>query len=1037
MHRIGCSNRFRVRTYLLFGFLFAAGILPAQDFPIATQTDNAVISGIPNIDSDEDQPTWKIKYDSAQRLWKTDINASIALLKSAEKIAFNDLGIYDENYLAILNELGVAYSEINDFNESLEYLRKTIKIQSDVLSSNDERILKTKCNLATTLLKSGEDIEAKRLYLNILNQSANAKVGFTYGTAAENLSKLYEAHEQYDSALSILNNALAINFIDPEFHSRDELILAKGRILRKSHQYGEASSALSSLEKGLLEGEPSSITLLNSLKVEQSLLNIELRLFVKAEVDLLQLYREIKSTSKPDPNLLAELTGGLGYIYEKLGIYDKALVYYRESLNGCIKSYGYNSISCVIMQNNIAGVYLKQGMIREAIIEYEAFAKTFKSVSQEDNNIYLTAINNLATAYRQNGQYQLALESLEHVYAILKKKSQLQDDIAASVMNNMAVNYTLQGNLTKATDYFERVLVIKESLYGTQSPALLDVVGNLAVTYWVLDRRTEALLLFKRSLNLSMKEVKYVFPSLTAQEQVQFYHQQKQNFERFNTLAIQSGNIQPDLLVHMFNNQLLLKSLIFFTNKKRSSLLESKNNKYLSSLADMVDARRAQLSQFYQMPASQVARLGYSPAKLENQIDSIEKIIRHGMHEESQTATTYTWADIQRSLKEDEALVEIVRFRKYDSFSNKGSLDFKTLSVGFTDSVEYAALLTTKETKEFPEFVLLRNGNQLEKRYAAYYRNTIRFDIIDTISYSQYVKPFFSRISDKKKIYISADGIYHQLNLNAILDHDGKFLIEKYDVHSIMNASQLVERTLTEKIDFSKMTLFGNVFFGPPQAGSELEGDLLRDTYEPLPASLEEIQEISNVFRMPAIKEHTFLGKAASESNFRNKINSPSILHIATHGFFSESVVYLNEHAKDDYMFHSGIILASGVQGISNAANSFDSDGIITAYDVMNMDLSSTSLVVISACETGLGRIENSEGVYGLQRSFLQAGAEDVVVSLWKVEDVMTKNLMVRFYTYMAKQHTSREALKLAQLDLLREYRSPRNWAAFVMLSDN
>ncbi len=1008
-----------LRIYLLAGFLLTSITLSAQ------------------IGHSETQPLWKANYDSAQLLWKVDINSSIELLRSAERNAFNDLGIYDENYLAILNELGVAYSEITNFKKSAEYLRKSIKLQSDIFSFNDERVLKTKCNLATALLKSGDDLSAKKLNQEILLASAKGQISFTYNVAAENLSKIYEVHEQYDSALGVVNHALEAKFNEHEIQSRYELKLAQGRILRKSHRYAEASAVLSSLEKEILNVSTTSRVLLNSVKVEESLVNIEQRLFVKAETDLLRLYREVKVDSNPDRSLLAELSGGLGYIYEKLGVYNKALIYYRESLNGCIKSYGYNSINCVIMQNNIAGVYLKQGMIRESILEYESFAKTLKTVSKESNNIYLTALNNLASGYRQNGQYELALKTLDNVYSLIKEKSLLQDDIAASVMNNMAVNYTLQGDLKKATEYFERVLVIKESLYGKESPALLDVLGNLAVTYWLLDRPTDAVPLFKRSLELSMKEVKYVFPSLTPQEQVQFYQQQKQNFERFNTLSIQSGTAQPDLLVYMFSNQLLLKSLIFFTNKKRSSLLEAKSNAYLTSLTAMVDVKSAQLYQSYQMPASQVSLLGYSPRILEHQIDSLEKIIRHAMHGDSQLATSYVWSDIQRSLRQDEALVEIVRFRKYDSFSDKNTVNSKTLSVGFTDSVHYAALITTSETKEFPKLVLMRNGNQLEKRYAAYYRNTIRFEIDDTISYSQYAKPILNVIGNKKKIYISADGIYHQINLNAIHDRQGKFLIEGFDFHSIMNAAQLVGRPIARSIDFSKMTLFGNAFFDLRQNSSEVGVDFSADNYDPLPGTLDEIKEISNIFGRGPLDGRTFLGKEASEMNFRYKINSPSVLHIATHGFFSESVVYLNEHAKDDFLFHSGIILSPGVNGFPAQKNSSDSDGIITAYDVMNMDLSTTSLVVISACETGLGKIENSEGLYGLQRSFLQAGAKDVVVSLWKVEDVMTKNLMTRFYTYMARHHTSRDALKLAQLDMLREYRSPRHWSAFVMLSDN
>ena len=113
----------------------------------------------------------------------------------------------------------------------------------------------------------------------------------------------------------------------------------------------------------------------------------------------------------------------------------------------------------------------------------------------------------------------------------------------------------------------------------------------------------------------------------------------------------------------------------------------------------------------------------------------------------------------------------------------------------------------------------------------------------------------------------------------------------------------------------------------------------------------------------------------------------------------------------------------------------FEQDGIVTAYDVMSLDLINTDLVVLSACDTGLGKLEHGEGVYGLQRSFLQAGASDVLVSLWKVEDIMTKNLMIKFYTYLSQHETSRQALKHAQQDMMKEVKNPRQWGAFVIIS--
>jgi len=194
-----------------------------------------------------------------------------------------------------------------------------------------------------------------------------------------------------------------------------------------------------------------------------------------------------------------------------------------------------------------------------------------------------------------------------------------------------------------------------------------------------------------------------------------------------------------------------------------------------------------------------------------------------------------------------------------------------------------------------------------------------------------------------------------------------------------------------------------------------------------------EIKAIDHILRSKNWKTTALLKGNATERNLK-KIQSPGILHVATHGFFSAEFVSLNEEAKKDFLFHSGIVLSGANRQIERETIPFRDDGIVAAYEVMNLDLSQTDLVVLSACETGLGKIENGEGVYGLQRSFLQAGARNVMISLWKVDDIYTKELMIRFYTYLSRGFSKRESLKLAELDQMKHVPDPKHWGGFILI---
>ena len=164
-------------------------------------------------------------------------------------------------------------------------------------------------------------------------------------------------------------------------------------------------------------------------------------------------------------------------------------------------------------------------------------------------------------------------------------------------------------------------------------------------------------------------------------------------------------------------------------------------------------------------------------------------------------------------------------------------------------------------------------------------------------------------------------------------------------------------------------------------------------------------------------------GKEASEKNLK-EIDTPRLLHIATHGFFSNGATSSNP------LFNSGLLF-------SEVSQSFDfsgEDGILTAYEVVNLDLTDCDLVVLSACETGLGELENGEGVYGLQRAFQVAGVQNLIMSLWKVSDTATQELMTNFYNNWIATSDKQSAFKKAQLELKEKYKDPYFWGAFVMV---
>jgi CHAT domain-containing protein len=217
--------------------------------------------------------------------------------------------------------------------------------------------------------------------------------------------------------------------------------------------------------------------------------------------------------------------------------------------------------------------------------------------------------------------------------------------------------------------------------------------------------------------------------------------------------------------------------------------------------------------------------------------------------------------------------------------------------------------------------------------------------------------------------------------------------------------------------------------------------------WKPLPGSRLEIIRLKEIFEKAGTQINIDSGSRAIEETFKGLDGlSPHVLHLATHGFFLP-VAPTKQKPIDDItsgsnafslqqnpMFRSGLVLAGGNEAWKGKQLKYGrEDGILTAYEIAQMDLSNTELVVLSACETGLGDLEGNEGVIGLQRAFKIAGVKQMIMSLWKVPDQETMELMTSFYTNWLNGDPPRNALRSAQLKMREKY-SPYYWAAFVLV---
>ena len=323
------------------------------------------------------------------------------------------------------------------------------------------------------------------------------------------------------------------------------------------------------------------------------------------------------------------------------------------------------------------------------------------------------------------------------------------------------------------------------------------------------------------------------------------------------------------------------------------------------------------------------------------------------------------------------------------------------------------------------------------------------------------LEPYLEGVST---VYFSPEGVYSKINPNVLYDSTtSSFLIDKYDIVYVSNVEDFVHQKeniqLYERPDDLHAVLVGNPTFllgeedvvfasneNPSRAINQDELDSLQRgaSLSQLPATQTEIYLISDNLKSKGWDVELISGVDATETRVKS-IEAPKILHIATHGFFFEDQEMIkrsnmisadNKKAVANPMTRSGLIF-SGAENTMNGEILADDNGWLNSYEASLLNLRGTELVVLSACETGSGDVQNGKGVYGLQRAIRVAGAESLIMSMWEVDDKATQELMTYFYDYwIDKNKTKKEAFKEAQQKIREKYKHPYYWGAFIMLGE-
>lgn len=808
----------------------------------------------------------------------------------------------------------------------------------------------------------------------------------------------YSQNVEYDSVDELISDIKNRNFEKPISYMRhylstvengtevfqDSAYIGMTTLLASSYvhsnQLHKADSLLFHSINYLLENEKKSL-IAYSLFITYGGILCQLQNYVKASYYLEPALKFVEEQEGKGENY-SIIVSMLAVCHMNMDDLEKARKEIEESITiieQCESKYFFSPSNKIAIYQKAGAIYNELGTFDKA----EYFTKKAYDLSLE-NDLYVSefinAANNLAVIYTDAGRYSDALTVLHQM-----EKKPLSEIERSRVYNSIFLaNYNLD-NEEETVKY-----------------------ANLC----------------SNSLKVISFELNASFPGMTTEN---IWDKNAMQL-KVNMGILDKFHHNPKALEMCYDNSLFIRSLTYDDMSRLRQISQTDSTIYnlFSEIRLLKSERFAGSHNVYKL------------------LEEKEKLLRETLlAKNNNNPAIPTWRDVKQSLKHNECAIEFIT---YVGFSKSNSE---------TKDLKYAALILTPEI-DSPIFVELCTFNLLhEVLFNALKEQEIGINELyvqgeKQILYELIWNKIDDYVKNAKSIFISPTLLIKDVNLGFIPCPDGSYLNEKYDIRIVTSTAKICNQ---ERAHYSDAYVYGGIEYTKGKHNSNQISyrsivinelcDSTRNGFGFLRASGYEADQIADVLQENNIETNLIKGADADEKSFRKMDgNSPSIIHLSTHGFYLVGFDKYTEYfdkllpypIKDNSMLLSGMLLADANSTLkaSNEKTPLN-DGIITAEEIAMLDLRNTELVVLSACETAIG-VNLQEGFGGLVRAFKNAGVKSILASLWKVPDDATAKLMTSFYKLFLSGIEMHLALKMAQKEVSKLYPDPYYWASFILL---
>ncbi|MEW6207939.1 MAG: tetratricopeptide repeat protein [Acidobacteriota bacterium] len=1028
----------------------------------------------------KDHPSVATALNNLAALYETkgDYAKAEPLYTKALAIYERTLGTEHPLVANALNNLALLYKEKGDYAKAEPLYVRALAIREKAFGAEHPYVATTLSNLAGLYNTKGDYSKAEPLYIRALaiDEKTLGEEHPSVAASLSNLAGLYKEKGDYTKAEPLYVRALAI--YEKTFGAEHPYVATTlsnlAALYKEKGDYAKAEPrfirALAIKEKVLGKDHPSVATSLNNLaelyRAKGDYSKAE-PLYTRAST----ISEKALGSNHPD---VAISLGNLAGLYQAKGDYSKAEPLYTRASAILEKALGAEHSLVATSLGNLAGMYQAKGDYAKAEPLYIRALVILEKALGADHSLVATYLNNLALLYCSKGDCAKAEPFYTKALTISEKALGAEHSLVAIALNNLAATYKEKGDYARAEPLYTRALAIYEEVFGAEHFLIATTLNNLAELYRAKGNYAKAIEVQTRANETDERDLILNLVSGSERQKIAYLNQTSHRVDLTLSLHIQFAPNNIDARRAAVAILLRRKGRALDAMTDSISNLRRRASPEDQALLDQLALARSQHSNLINRGAGPEGfeRYRANLKAIEEREEQIENSISRRSTDFRAQLLPVTFTDVQRAVPTDAALVEFAAYRPYDA---------KTRKFGAS---RYAAYVLTNQGE--PSHVDLGEAATIDKLIADW-RNVLRKGTSDI---EREVKPLARQIDERvmrpvrtligktRRLLLSPDGLLNLIPFDVLVDENNRYLVETYSLSYLTSGRDLL-RLQSPKQSSQTALVFADPDFNNAATskagassnsaaaqksnsasadslaqrtkavtGPRLGNAQLEPLYQ-LSGSAEEGMELKKI-----LTSATVLMKAEATESALKGASSPSILHISTHGAFLEDEPKpepdsatkrglfirpagsnsFNEALPQNLNIENPLLRAGLFFAGANRGRSGEDDGVLTALEATGLDLYGTKMVVLSACDTGVGEVKNGDGVYGLRRAFALAGAETQMMSLWPVSDIGTRELMIEYYKRLRAGEGRGEALRQVRLKMLanKDRKHPFFWASFI-----